>query len=506
MKKLYSPFCLRTAFVLLFMLTFVRGWGQGTLIITRSNFPTGTGYTTSTWSSTTSTSENINGTSRLFLTNTGNIQIGGTETPHPYNSTVMPGAITKIEITMPGAGTVRTWTPRVSASTSITTATGGTALASQTFATNTGTLTWNLNATDNYKYFYLQAGGNTNISQIKITYETAPACTPPTPSWVTAPSTFSCAGVDELYETQSGKSNYVWAIPGVAGTDYTIVSGGNSTSNTLAIKWLTGGSKTVTVGYTDSGCASTTPASYTSTVSSVAISPTTTQNIFAGDLGNQLTANEVGATATSREWKYSTTVGGPYVSFSPARTATTYTPQFATPNTYYVICESIFACGAVKSNAVQISVTALPKPVITSSATKTGTYGTTSSSYQITASNSPTSYAITSPTTLPAGFTYDAATRNLSAADNTVAGVYTFTLTATNASGTSDPLTLTWTINKKTVTLSGITVNKIYDQTTTATLDVSAATINTLLASDALLVGISNTGYTATYNNKNVGI
>ena len=28
MKKLYSPFFLRTAFVVLFMLSFVRGWGQ----------------------------------------------------------------------------------------------------------------------------------------------------------------------------------------------------------------------------------------------------------------------------------------------------------------------------------------------------------------------------------------------------------------------------------------------------------------------------------------------
>ena len=37
MKKLYSPFCLRTAFVLLFMLTFVRGWGQytGTGVFTK---------------------------------------------------------------------------------------------------------------------------------------------------------------------------------------------------------------------------------------------------------------------------------------------------------------------------------------------------------------------------------------------------------------------------------------------------------------------------------------
>lgn len=154
------------------MLCSVWGWGQGTLTIARSNFPSGTNYTTSTWTATASTGETITGTSRLFLTTTSSIQIGGAETPHPYNSTAIPGAITKIEIKMPGTGSLRAWTPRVSSNAVITSATSGTALSSQTFTSNTGTLIWNLNASDNYKYFYLQAGGNTNIASITITYET----------------------------------------------------------------------------------------------------------------------------------------------------------------------------------------------------------------------------------------------------------------------------------------------------------------------------------------------
>jgi hypothetical protein len=54
------------------------------------------------------------------------------------------------------------------------------------------------------------------------------------------------------YTTESGKSNYVWTVPGVLNTDYSIVSGGlGATDNTVTIKWLTAGSKNVKVTYTD---------------------------------------------------------------------------------------------------------------------------------------------------------------------------------------------------------------------------------------------------------------
>ena len=40
-------------------------------------------------------------------------------------------------------------------------------------------------------------------------------------------------------------------ISGTAGTDYTLVSGGNGTSNTAVVTWLTSGTKTVTINYAD---------------------------------------------------------------------------------------------------------------------------------------------------------------------------------------------------------------------------------------------------------------
>ena len=86
------------------------------------------------------------------------------------------------------------------------------------------------------------------------------------------------------------------------------------------------------------------------------ISPATTQNIDMTVAGTQIdvTENPVG---TSREWLFATTTGGPYSSFSPSETATSYVPLFNTAGTFYVICESVIGGIDVTSDEVQIIVT-----------------------------------------------------------------------------------------------------------------------------------------------------
>ena len=168
MKHIYALFAL--------LITSFVSWGQTeTITINRSNFGNGTGYTTSSWSATSSSGDVILGESKIYLNTITHIQIGGTQTPHPHNITEIPGAITKIEITMPGSGSLRTWTPYVSQSSALTSPVGN-SLPSQTFTNNSGTLTWDLDSTDNYKYFYLNSSGNTNIASITITYLTNLAC------------------------------------------------------------------------------------------------------------------------------------------------------------------------------------------------------------------------------------------------------------------------------------------------------------------------------------------
>ncbi len=93
----------------------------------------------------------------------------------------------------------------------------------------------------------------------------------PVPTFTSSPGASTCASTDVTYTTQASQSNYVWTVPGVLNTDYTITSGGISTgSNTVTLQWLTPGSKTVTVNYTDAnGCSGATAASNTTTVSSL---------------------------------------------------------------------------------------------------------------------------------------------------------------------------------------------------------------------------------------------
>ena len=69
----------------------------------------------------------------------------------------------------------------------------------------------------------------------------------PTPTFTAQPGATACPNVDVTYTTQSGQTNYVWTIPGTAGTNYTITSGGTTADETVTLKWLTLGNKIVTV-------------------------------------------------------------------------------------------------------------------------------------------------------------------------------------------------------------------------------------------------------------------
>jgi hypothetical protein len=85
----------------------------------------------------------------------------------------------------------------------------------------------------------------------------------PMPTYASvSPTANVCRGTEVTYTTQSGQSNYVWSIPGTAGVDYVLASGGSSASNTATISWLAAGSGTVVlVNYQNgAGCAAASPA------------------------------------------------------------------------------------------------------------------------------------------------------------------------------------------------------------------------------------------------------
>jgi len=90
----------------------------------------------------------------------------------------------------------------------------------------------------------------------------------------------------------------------------------------------------------------------------VAVTPNAAQSLLVGVAGNTLTAAETPA-GTSREWKYSTTAGGPYTAFGPAETGSSYTPLFASAGTYYVVCESNILGNTYTSNEIQITASSI---------------------------------------------------------------------------------------------------------------------------------------------------
>ena len=85
------------------------------------------------------------------------------------------------------------------------------------------------------------------------------------------------------------------------------------------------------------------------------VAPPNAQNIVFNTNGTSLAV--FASQSSTQEWKYSTTSGSGYVSFNPAQTGSSYTPNFATPGTYYVVAVSTNQYSdAVTSNEVQINV------------------------------------------------------------------------------------------------------------------------------------------------------
>ncbi len=107
------------------------------------------------------------------------------------------------------------------------------------------------------------------------------------------------------------------------------------------------------------------------------VAPSAAQSIAANTNGTLLTVTEAPVAGTSRQWEYSTTSGGPYQAFTTAQTRTTYTPNFSTAGTYYVVCVSTYPGSlTVISNQVQVNVVSTTIAPATSQSLLINTAGT----------------------------------------------------------------------------------------------------------------------------------
>ncbi|MBX7181685.1 MAG: choice-of-anchor D domain-containing protein [Bacteroidia bacterium] len=141
--------------------------------------------------------------------------------------------------------------------------------------------------------------------------------------------------------------------------------------------------------------------------------------------------------------------------------------------------------GSSSAGGTQTIIT--PTLPVVSGGSPTGTVGT-AFSYTISATNSPTSYAIASGS-LPAGLSLNTGSGVISGTP-TSAGSSSVTVTATNGSGTSAAATLNFTINPGNQTITGL----------------SSTSTQTYGASSYSLTASASSGLGVTYSSSNTGV
>jgi len=151
-------------------------------------------------------------------------------------------------------------------------------------------------------------------------------------------------------------------------TDYSITSGGTGTSNTVTLKYLTSGSKTVTINYTtSSGCTAASAISSTATVVNALPVPVITGPATACV---NSTGNVYSTTAGMTNYAWVISAGGTITSGGGSSNNTvTVTWNTATAQTVSVNYTNSNGCTASAPTVYNVTVNALPVPIISGPAT-----------------------------------------------------------------------------------------------------------------------------------------
>jgi hypothetical protein len=180
----------------------------------------------------------------------------------------------------------------------------------------------------------------------------------PTVTFTTQPGASACIGVDVTYTTQASMTSYVWGFPGVLNTDYSITSGGTGSDNTVTLKYLTTGSKNVTINYTNSnGCTAASATSSTATtINPLPVAPTSAGSdrlTFCADDAGDINLSVTGGSGTTVRW-FTGSCGGTDIGTGNPLTIASPT----TTTTYYARWEN--SCGNSTCESVTVTVFVLP--------------------------------------------------------------------------------------------------------------------------------------------------
>jgi gliding motility-associated-like protein len=178
----------------------------------------------------------------------------------------------------------------------------------------------------------------------------------PVPTFTAQPGAATCSSVSVTYTTQAGQTNYIWGFTGVAGTDYNITSGGGTSNNSVTLSWLTSGSKTVTINYTNAnGCTALTPTSSNPTI--VTISPAAPTGAAVQNFCSETspTVANLNATGSAIQWYAAAGGGAPLLTSTPL-----------TNNTHYYASQTVAGCESLTRLDVTALIFSIPLPPVAS--------------------------------------------------------------------------------------------------------------------------------------------
>ncbi|MBI9062186.1 MAG: gliding motility-associated C-terminal domain-containing protein [Marinilabiliaceae bacterium] len=238
---------------------------------------------------------------------------------------------------------------------------GGTITSGGTGTDNSITITWNVVGAQIVSVNYDNAAGCDATSAV-VSNVTVNAL--PTPTF-TAEETNVCAGsTGNVYTTQAGMSNYVWAVS--AGG--TITAGGAGTDNSITITWNGIGAQTVSVNYDNAaGCDATLAVVSNVTVNALPTPTFTTEetDVCAGSTGNVYTTQ-----AGMSNYVWTVSAGGT-IAAGGAGTDNSVTVIWngVGAQTVSVNYDNAAGCDATSPTVSNVTVYALPTPTFTAEET-----------------------------------------------------------------------------------------------------------------------------------------
>jgi hypothetical protein len=296
-----------------------------------------------------------------------------------------------------------------------------------------------VSALDNLAFVYIRltvsgatgAGGNNRLDNINFT---AVSAGPPVLTGGTVSG--SVGALITPYTISATNSPTSYAI-----TSGTLPAGLSFNTTTGVISGTPTATSSVTITVTGTNASGTSPA--VNIVFNITLPPVpvVTASTFTGTVGTAFSNNIV---ATNSPTSYAITSGTlpAGLSLNTTTGAITGTPTVAASSTINVTATN--AGGTSTAATITFNITNLPVPVLTGDLTITGV-ANSSLTYTFIATNSPTSYTLTSGS-FPPGMSLNNPSFGVLGVLPNLAGTYTFTMTATNAGGTSAPATFTITI------------------------------------------------------------